>query len=328
MSKEERTYIDKIYKEIGESDSNQDVRDWLSVGYLPLNRAISGRYDGGLPVGRITEIFGAESSGKTLQATEALIETQRKEGLAMLLDYEHAFSVMRAKGLGLNTDKNCWIYKQPESAEVGFKIIEFVANEVRRVDPSRYVTIAIDSVASMVTEAELAAGYDEANMKSRLSLATVMSDSLKKLAGLVNKTNITLIFLNQTRANVGVLFGDKEKTTGGNALKFYASVRIKLVKKEKIKDDTGKITGESVEAQIIKNKVYEPFNTAQYQGSFREGIDLEASHVDALKERGLLGDKSGWVVFKDKSYRQKELIELLKKDKEAYAELVALFPRG
>lgn len=317
-------FIDAIYKEIGENDSNQDVKNWLSTGILPLNKAISGKYSGGFPVGRITEVYGGESSGKTALLTAAFVETQKQGGLAMLLDYEHAFSVSRGRTLGLNTDKTMWIYKQPETAEVGFKMLEFVANEVRKYDSDKFITVGIDSVASMQTQAELEADYGDANMKSRLSLPQVMSDSLKKLATLVNNTNITLIFLNQTRANVGVLFGDKDKTSGGNALKFYASTRIKLSKHGKIKDDD-KFIGEHIEAQIIKNKVFEPFGVAKYQSNFRNGVNAEATHIDELAEMGLLGETKGWLEWKDKKYRQSELERLLKNDRAMYEELLTLF---
>ena len=317
-------FIDKIYKEIGASDLNQDVSDWLSVGYLPLNKAISGKYSGGLPVGRITEIFGAESSGKTLQATIAMIETQRRGGLAVFLDFEHAFSIRRARTLGLDDDPKKWIYKQPETAEQGFSIIELIANMVRESDSEKYITVVVDSVAAMMTQEELDTGYGEGNMRTKLSLPAVMSTSLKKLGKLVSKTNITLIFLNQTRSNPGVMFGDKEKTTGGNALKFYASTRIKLVKKGKVKDGE-EVIGENVEAQVIKNKVFEPFGVANYIGHFKEGISLAMSHMVALFEMGKLGSSKGWYEWEGKKYRAKELEALLKSDSAEYEAFLEMF---
>lgn len=314
-------FLKKIYKEIGESDANQDVSDWLSTGFLPLNKTISGRYDGGFPVGRISELYGGESSGKTLLATMAMIETQKKGGLALKLDYEHAFSLRRAIQLGLDPDPKKWIYKQPETAEQGFQIIEFVANAVRQAGNPMFITCVIDSVAAMQTEEELKAGYDEATMKTRLSLAACLSTSLKKISALVNKTNITLLFLNQTRSNVGVLYGDKEKTVGGNALKFYASVRAKLAKQGKIKDEENKelIIGENVAAQIIKNKVWEPWRTCEWVTHFTEGINLELSHMNFAKEIGMLGDTKGYLEFDGKKYRAKDLEQTLKKDREMYA---------
>jgi recombination protein RecA len=306
-------FIDKIYKELGQNDANQDVSDWLSTGYLPLNKAIS-------------EIFGGPSSGKTLQATMALIETQQRDGLAVFLDWEHAFSIRRAVALGLSDDKYSWIYKQPETAEVGFKIIEFIVKAVRDEHPEKYVTVVCDSVAAMATEEELKAGYDGQNMKTRLSLAAVLSSSLKQLAAMVSKTNVTLLFLNQTRDNPGVMFGSKEKTSGGNALKFYASTRIKLSKTGKIKDDDdGSIVGENVNAQVVKNKVFEPFQEAEYITHFTNGINLEFSHIKALRDVGKMGDTKGWVVLDGEKWRVKDLAQRLKEDPDLYAKLLTLF---
>ncbi len=317
--------ISEITKEIGESDANQGVKDWLSTGVLTLNRAMSGRYDGGFPVGRISEVYGGESSGKTLLATMALIETQRRGGIAVLLDYEHAFSITRAEQLGLSSLPESWIYKQPATAEQGFAMIEKIAEIMQKHDPERYITVVVDSIASMVTEAELAAGFEEGNMKTRLSLAVAMSSSLKLLAGIVSRTNITMIFLNQTRDNPGVMFGDKETTPGGKAMKFYASLRVRLRKAGKIKDGDKDVTGEEVVAMTIKNKVFRPFVETKYASSFSEGIDLVSTHLTALQDMGLLGSTKGWVEFRGEKNRLKDLTELCRSDPEAYASLLALF---
>jgi protein RecA len=317
-------FIEQIYREIGENDFNQDVKDHLSTGLLPLNMAISGKYDGGFPVGRITEVFGGESSGKTLLATMALIETQKRDGLAVFLDYEHAFSLSRGKKLGLSDDKYKWIYKQPTTAEEGFRIVEFIAKTVRDQYPDKFVTIIKDSIASMVTKEEMETEYGDGNMRTRLSLPAVMSESLKKVAGIVSKTNITLIFLNQTRDNPGVMFGDKKKTPGGNAMKFFASVRMKLAKTGKIKDE-GEVIGENVKAQTVKNKVYEPFKECDYVSHFTNGINLEMSHIETLSKMGKLGDKKGFVVFDGKSYRKGQLCEKCQTDPAIYEALLGLF---
>lgn len=297
------SYMDEIDKVIGGNDSQQDVSHFLTTGILPLNKAISGSYFGGIPVGRITEIYGKESSGKTLLATMAMIETQRKGGIAMFLDHEHAFSVSRAKKLGLDDGKTKWIYKQPMTAEESFIHIEKVANIVRDNDPERFVTVVLDSIASLVTKEELGTEYGDGNMRTRSSLSMVMSESLKKLASVVNKTNITLIFLNQVRDNPGVMFGDKQKTPGGNAMKFYASTRIKLSKGSKVKDKEGTIVGEEVTAEVVKNKVYEPFHTANYHSSFKEGVNLYTSHIAALEEHGVFGSSKGWYEFDGKKHQ-------------------------
>jgi len=310
-------FITDLYKQIGENDENQDVSDWLNTGVIQLNKAIGGSYDKGLPVGRIIEIFGAESCGKTLLATFAIKETQKKGGLGVFLDYEHAFSSSRAVALGMSTDPNQWIYRQPESAEEGFGIVEKIVELARKYDATKPITIVMDSVASMMTKAELASEYDVeesnakekgksmANMKTKLSLPSFLSPALKKMAGIVNKTNITLIFLNQVRDNPGVMYGDKETTPGGRAMKFYASVRIKLRKGEKIKGDDGDIIGQVVEAEVIKNKVSAPFRKAEYNGSFTEGIDLHATLLNEAVEMGLIEKAGAYLVGLDgkKLYR-------------------------
>lgn len=317
-------WFDDIVANIGENDSNQDVKDWLSCGFLPLNKAISGRYDGGFPVGRITEVFGGESSGKTLLATMALIETQRKEGVAVMLDYEHAFSVSRAEVLGLDTSKGKWIYKQPDTAEKGFTMLDTVCVAVNKNNPDKHVTVVIDSIAAMMTEEEMKAGYEAANMKTRLSLSVVMSTCLKPLSQLVNKTNVTLIFLNQTRSNPGVMFGDKETQPGGKAMKFYASVRGKIRKGKAVKDGD-EIIGEEVFVKIIKNKVNPPFREAVYHSSFIDGIDLETSHLLAAKELGLVETSGNYLIWDGKKSYPKVLAAMMKGAPAEYAKLLALF---
>ena len=321
---EPNDFMKSIYKEIGGSDTNQDVHDWLSTGVLPLNKAISGSYSGGIPVGRVTECMGASSSGKSLLATMVSIETQKRDGLVVFLDYEHAFSVERAKRIGLTTDPNKWIYKQPNSAEEGFKIIEKVATMVRDNDIDKYVTIVIDSVASMPTLAEVGTDYDKLNMKTNLALAAMLSASLKKLVPIINKTNTTLFMINQLRDNPGVMYGPKDKTPGGNALKYYASVRIKIKKGQKIEEGK-EIVGELATASTIKNKVYAPFKECEYRGSFTEGIDLVGTHIDYAAKIGLLGGAKGWVMWNDEKMRRADLTSILKADKEQYEKFLELF---
>jgi len=321
--------IDKIYKEIGESDFNQDVKDWLDTGLKPLNKRISGHYNGGFPVGRITEIYGGPSCGKTLLATNACIETQKRDGLAIFLDHEHAFSLSRGRKLGLSDDKNLWIYKQPTTAEESFKIIEYVANMIRTEYPDKYVTIIEDSVASMVTEEELNTEYGDENMRTRNSLPMLMSTALKKLSAVVSKTNITLIFLNQTRDNPGVMFGSKEKTPGGNSLKFYASVRIRLSKRGKITIDgskDGEIIGETVKAQTVKNKVYEPFKECDYTTHFKNGINLVISHIDEAVKLGIIEKSGAWYNFEGCKVQGKDkLIATFDSDPALYEAMLANF---
>lgn len=325
MSAEAAKWIDEVYAEIGENDDLQDVKDWLGTGFLPLNYALSNSYENGFPMGRITEIFGGESCGKTMLATYAMVETQKKGGLAVFLDFEHAFAMKRAKQLGLSDERGKWIFKQPETAEEGFKLVEYIAEKVASEGIERPVTIVIDSVAAMITKEELETEYGKENMRTNSSVSRLMSTALKKLTATINNTNTTLIFLNQVRDNPGVMFGDKEKTTGGRALRFYASVRIKLTKVGKVKDGDD-VVGENVSAEVVKNKVGgAPFARSKWQSSFKEGIDIEGSHVEALIAAGKLTGPKGYIEFGGKKWRQKALVEELKKDNALYESLLAMF---
>jgi recombination protein RecA len=282
--------------------------------------------NGGLPMGRLTEISGGESTGKTMLATQAMIATQRLGGIAMMLDYEHAFSLKRAVGLGLLITPQHWIYKQPLTAEEGFDFIDKLATRLLEYKVTVPVTIVLDSVASMQTKAELEANYETlSNMRTRLSLAAFMSGGLKKLAKVINDNNITMLFINQLRDKPGVLFGDKEGTPGGRALRFYASTRIKLGKLGKVKDDDGKVIGEMVAAKVVKNKVHEPMGVVEYLASYKEGINLYATHINTLATMGLLGSTKGWCELDGKKYRKSDLEEALRADPYLYDRMLSLF---
>lgn len=321
-------WIKNLHQVTGGNDFNQDVNDWLSTGYLPLNMAMSGRYDGGFPVGRITEVYGGNSSGKTLLATMAMIETQRKGGLAVFLDHEHAFSIARAQQLGLSIEPQHWLFKQPMTAEEGLGIVETVCKLVDAKESKKHVTVVIDSVASMVTKEELETGFADGNMRTRLSLAAAMSSGLKKVVGVVNKYNVALIFLNQVRLKPGVIFGDNESTPGGEALKFYASMRVRLEKGAKVKessDPKADIVGEVVRANVVKNKVYRPFRRAEWTSDFTFGIELDVSHVNALVSMGKLEEKSGYIAFDGKKYRVKQLAQKMKDEPGVRAKIMGVF---
>lgn len=321
-------WIKNLHQVTGGNDFNQDVNDWLSTGFLPLNRAMSGNYDGGFPVGRITEIYGGPSSGKTMLATMAMIETQRKGGLSIFLDHEHSFSIARAQTLGLSIDKQHWLFKQPATAEDGLGIVEKVCSMVDGGGSKKHVTVVVDSVAAMVTKESFAAGMDGSNMKTKLSLASLMSACLPKLAGIVCKHNITLIFLNQVRIKPGVMFGDNESTSGGEALKFYASTRIRLEKGAKVKetsDPASEIVGEIVRANVIKNKVFRPFQKTEWTTDFSFGIELDVSHINSLVDLGKLESSAGYIVFDGKKHRAKALAQRMKDDPAARAAIIAEF---
>ena len=321
-------WIKNLHEVTGGNDFNQDVSDWLGTGYLPLNKAISGRYDGGFPVGRITEVYGGPSSSKTLLATMAMIETQRKGGLAVFLDHEHSFSIARAQQLGLSIEPQNWLFKQPMTAEEGLGIVKTVCELVDAKGSTKHVTVVIDSVAAMVTKEELEVGLDGGNMRTRLSLAAAMSSGLKKVISVVNRHNVALIFLNQVRLKPGVMFGDNESTPGGEALKFFASVRIRLSKGAKVKetsDPKSEIIGEKIYAKVIKNKVYRPFQQVEWTSDFSFGIDLDTSHVEALVAMGKLQSKAGFIELEGKKYRQRQLVAYMKDEPGVRARIIGMF---
>lgn len=322
MAKKPMSLVDEIQKECGLSDDNQDVNQWLSTGLVQLNKVLSGRYHGGFPVGRITEIYGKESCGKTAIATVAMVETQRVGGFCVFLDHEHSFSLSRAKQFGLDDDPNKWLYKQPTTAEESFALIEKIINIVRNSDSQRHITIVVDSVAAMVTKSQQETAFGEEKMNTRINLPTVMSSALPKLASMINKMNVTLILLNQTRDNVGQMMGDKTKTPGGNATKFYASVRIQLTKIKTLKGSENAF-GEIIRALGKKNKTAPPLVTGEYINLFETGIDFIGSHLKFANELGLLGDSQGWLEWDGKKYRAKDLTELFQSNPEEYQKFIA-----
>jgi len=249
----------------------------ISTGSVSLNMALG---VGGYPRGRIIEIYGPESSGKTTLAIHAMAEVQRQGGIAAIIDAEHAFDRFYAEKLGVDVEN--LLIAQPDCGEQALEI----ADELIR--SSAVDLVVVDSVAALTPKAEIEGdmGDNKVGLQARL-----MSQALRKLTGTINKTNTTCIFINQLREKIGVMFGSPETTTGGNALKFYASVRLDIRKKGPIKDgDT--IIGNNVNVKVVKNKVAPPFKTAQFDLMFNEGISKAGELVDLGTELGII-TKSG-----------------------------------
>jgi len=249
----------------------------ISTGSVGLNMALG---VGGYPKGRIIEIYGPESSGKTTLAIHAMAEVQRQGGIAAIIDAEHAFDRFYAEKLGVDVEN--LLIAQPDCGEQALEI----ADELIR--SSAVDLVVVDSVAALTPKAEIEGdmGDNKVGLQARL-----MSQALRKLTGTINKTNTTCIFINQLREKIGVMFGSPETTTGGNALKFYASVRLDIRKKGPIKDgDT--IIGNNVNVKVVKNKVAPPFKTAQFDLMFNEGISKAGELVDLGTELGII-TKSG-----------------------------------
>jgi len=256
--------------------------DVIPSGSLLIDNALG---VGGYPKGRIIEIFGPESSGKTTLALHAIAESQKKGGTAAFVDAEHSIDPVYARNLGVNIDE--LILSQPDSGEQALEIVELLANS-GGVD-----IIVVDSVAALVPQAEL----DGAMSDNSVGLqARLLSKAMRKLAGILNTNGCTVIFINQLREKVGVIYGNPETTTGGRALKFYATVRMDIRRAEAIKDGST-IVGNTVNVKIVKNKVAPPFKNCQVDIIYGKGINKNAEILDMGVQLGILTKSGSWYEY-------------------------------
>ena len=276
-----RAAMDKIEKNYGKGsimklgdESIEDI-EVIPTGSIALNAALG---VGGYPKGRIVEIYGPESSGKTTIAIHAIAEAQKKGGIAAFIDAEHAFDRFYAEKLGVDVE-NLWI-SQPDNGEQALEIAE------QLIRSSAVDIIVIDSVAALTPKAEI-------GLQARL-----MSQALRKLTAAINKTNTTCIFINQLRDKIGVMFGNPETTTGGNALKFYASVRLDIRSIGKLKDGD-EIKGNQVRVKVIKNKVAPPFRKAEFDIMFGQGISRSGEIIDLGSELNIIKKSGSWYSYND-----------------------------
>ena len=287
--------MEKIDKQFGKGaimklgdDKVEDV-PVIPSGSVGLNVALG---VGGYPRGRIVEIYGPESSGKTTLAIHAMAEVQKQGGIAAIIDAEHAFDRFYAEKLGVDTDN--LVIAQPDCGEQALDI----ADELIR--SAAVDLVVIDSVAALTPKAEIEGdmGDNRVGLQARL-----MSQALRKLTATINKTNTTCIFINQLREKIGVMFGNPETTTGGNALKFYASVRLDIRKASAIKDGD-EIIGNQVRVKVIKNKVAPPFKKAEFDLMFNEGISRVGEIVDMGVEKGILTKSGSWYSYEGNKLAQ------------------------
>jgi len=261
----------------------------LSTGILTLDRALGA---GGVPRGRVIELFGPEASGKTTLALSILAQTQKKGGVAAFIDAEHAFDPTYAKVIGVNLDN--LLISQPDTGEQALEITETLVRS-NAVD-----LIAIDSVAALVPRAEIEGDMGDAQMGLQ---ARLMSQALRKLAAAISKSKTCVIFINQIREKIGVMFGNPEVTPGGRALKFYSSVRIDLRRIGTIIAQDKNI-GSKVRAKIVKNKVAAPFKEAIFEIIYTEGISKVGNIIDCAQELGVINKAGSWFSHKDRKLAQ------------------------
>ena len=285
----------------------QDV-EVIPTGSLALDMALG---IGGLPKGRIVEIYGPESSGKTTLALHVVANAQKAGGVAAFIDAEHALDPVYARKLGVDTDS--LIVSQPDNGEQALEIADML------IRSGALDVIVIDSVAALVPKAEIEGEMGDSHVGLQ---ARLMSQALRKLTGIINKTNSTCIFINQLREKVGVMYGNPETTPGGRALKFYASVRIDIRRGEQLKDGTT-VVGNRTKAKIVKNKVAPPFRTAEFDILYGEGISKEGSLLDSAVALDIIHKSGAWFSYGDQRIGQgrENTRKFLKENAEIAAEI-------
>lgn len=307
--------VSQIEKQFGKGsimklggDKKIDV-EVIPTGALSLDVALG---VGGIPKGRIIEIYGPESSGKTTLALHIMSEAQKKGEAVALIDAEHAFDPTYAKNIGLELD-DLYI-SQPDFGEQALEILETL------VRSAAFGVIVVDSVAALTPRAEIEGDMGDSHMGLQ---ARLMSQALRKITAITSKTGTTIIFINQLRMKIGIMFGNPETTTGGNALKFYSSVRLDIRQKDKILKD-GKIIGHTRKVKVAKNKMAPPFKEATFDMIYPMGIDKESSIIDAALDVGIVEKKGSWYNYGETQLGQgkESASDTLKQDKKLKDKIV------
>ncbi|HWB59557.1 MAG TPA: recombinase RecA [Chthoniobacteraceae bacterium] len=307
--------IQQIAKDFGEGaimrlgDAQVVDIDVIPTGNILIDRALG---VGGVPRGRIVEVFGPESSGKTTLTLTIIAQAQKRGGLAAFIDVEHALDPQYAQKLGVSLDD--LLVSQPSSGEEALRICETL------IRSNALDVIVLDSVAALVTKQELEGDIGDSTVGAQ---ARLMSAAMRKLTALISKARTTCIFTNQIREKIGVMFGNPETTPGGKALKFYASVRIDIRRIGAIKQTDGAVTGNRTKVKIVKNKVAPPFTEAEFDIMYNEGISTTGSLLDLALEKNIIEKRGSWLSFKGAQLAQGRdaAKDMLKADKMLYEEI-------
>jgi recombination protein RecA len=283
---------------LNEDEAPTNVDGWISTGCAMLDVAVSNRPYGGLPVGRITEITGLEQSGKSLVSAHLLAETQKQGGVAVLIDTETAVSRDFLEAIGVDVSK--LLYVSADSVEQIFDFTETIIEKVRETSKDKIVTIVVDSVAAASTTNELAADYKKDGYAT--DKAIIISKAMRKITNMIGRQKISLIFTNQLRQKMNAMFGDPWTTSGGKALAFHASVRLRLKNMGQIKmkvNGKDKTVGMKVRCQVVKNRMGPPLRAADFEIYFDRGIDNYGSWLSVMKENKLVKQAGAWYAYVD-----------------------------
>lgn len=282
----------------GTEDTPTDLTEWISTGSSILDLAISNRKNGGLPVGRITELTGLEASGKSLLAAHVLANTQKKDGLAVYIDTENAMNEEFARCIGIDVSK--MLYVQLETVEDIFEVIENIITKVRESNKDRLVTIVVDSVAAATTKVEQSDDFDQTGWATQKAI--ILSKAMRKITQMIGRQRVCLVFTNQLRVKLGAMFGDPYTTSGGKAIGFHASCRLRLKAAGQIKTKiAGKdqVIGIKTKAQVVKNRMGPPLRTAEFNILFDSGIDDYGSWLQIMKDNKLVSQGGSWYTYTD-----------------------------
>ena len=282
----------------GTDTTPTDIKDFISTGSTMLDLAISNKPNGGIAVGRITELNGLESSGKSLLGAHILAETQQKGGVAVYIDTETAVSTEFLSAIGVDTDS--MLYLHLETVEDIFQAIEEIVAKVRESDKNRLVTILVDSLAAASTNVEMEADFDKDGWAT--SKAIIISKAMRKITQMIGRQKVTLVFTNQLRVKLGAMFGDPYTTSGGKALGFHASCRLRLQAAGQIKakvDGKDQVIGIKTKAKIIKNRMGPPLRVAEFEIYFDSGVDDFGGWLTALKNHKLISQGGSWYTYTD-----------------------------